>query len=226
MQIWALILIVYFLGAFVLRDNFSALFLGSGGAWWVALIAIGLVATAFAGTIRNLMGSMSEERHRAMFALAALFCIGGIEYINVEKTLRAEQMMAETAALALINSQETSINRSWDGQFRVIAQVNGRDVGLMVDTGASLVLLRYDDALRAGIPMDQLDYSTPMTTVNGKSFVAKYYLSEVMVGDVTVRNVRAAVAQEGELHSSLLGMSFLEQLEETVIQKDRMTLRK
>ncbi|MBL4872707.1 MAG: TIGR02281 family clan AA aspartic protease [Rhodobacteraceae bacterium] len=225
MQIWALILIVYFLGAFLLRDNFSDLFLGSGGVWWVALIAIGLVATAFAGAIRNLMGSMSEERHRAMFALAALFCIGIIEFINVERNLRTEQIMAETAALALVN-QEVSINRSWDGQFRVIAQVNGRDVGLMVDTGASLVFLRYDDAVRLGIPLDQLDYSTPMTTVNGKSFVAKYNLGELTIGDVTIQNVRAAIAQEGELHSSLLGMSFLEKLEETVIQKDRMILRK
>lgn len=224
MQIWALILIVYFIGTFLLRDNFSTLFLGSGGVWWVALIAIGLIATAFAGAIRNLMGSLSEERHRAMFALAALFCIGVIEFFNVERTLQTEQMVAETAALALVNP-EVSINRSWDGQFRVIAQVNGRDVGLMVDTGASLVLLRNDDAMRLGIPLDELDFSTPMTTVNGKSFVAMYYLSNVTVGDVAVQNVRAAIAQKGELHSSLLGMSFLEQLEETVIQKDRMTLR-
>jgi len=225
MQIWALILIVYFLGTFLLRDNFTALFHESVGAWWVALIAIGLVATAFAGAIRNLMGSLSEERHRAMFALAALFCIGVIEFINVERTLQTEQLVAETAALALIN-QEVSINRSWDGQYRVIAQVNGRDVGLLVDTGASLVLLRHDDALRLGIPLDQLDYSTPMTTVNGKSFVARYNLSDLTIGDVTIQNVRAAIAQKGELHSSLLGMSFLEKLEETVIQKNRMILRK
>ncbi len=224
MQIWALILIVYFIGAFLLRDNFSAVFLETGGAWWVALIAIGLVATAFAGAIRNLLGSLSEERHRAMFALAALFCIGVVEFINVERTIQTEQMVAETAALALVNP-EVSINRSWDGQFRVIAQVNGRDVGLMVDTGASLVLLRHDDAVRLGIPMDQLEFSTPMTTVNGKSYVAKYFLSDVTVGDVIVQNVRAAIAQEGQLHSSLLGMSFLEKLEEAVIQKDRMILR-
>jgi aspartyl protease family protein len=224
MQIWALILIVYFLGAFLLRDNFSTLFMESGGASWVALIAIGLVATAFAGPIRNLMGSLSEERHRAMFALAALFCIGGIEYINTERAINAERIVAETAAVAVV-SPEASINRSWDGHFRAIAQVNGRDVGLMVDTGASLVLLRHDDALRIGIPLDELDYSTPLTTANGKSYVAKFYIADLTIGDVTLHNVRAAVAQEGALHSSLLGMSFLEKLDETVIQKDRMILR-
>lgn len=225
MQVWALILIIYFLSAFLLRDNFSALFLESGGAWWVALIAIGLIATAFAGVIRNVMGILSEERHRALYALMALFCIGGVEFINVENVLKAERNTTETAALAVVGI-ETSINRSWDGHFRAIAQVNGRDVGLMVDTGASLVLLRHDDALRIGIPLDQLNYSTPLTTANGKSYVAPFLIENLTIGDLTLHNVRAAVAQDGALHSSLLGMSFLEKLNETVIQKDRMILRK
>jgi len=225
MQVWALILIVYFVSAFLLRDNFSALFLDSGGAWWVALIAIGLVATAFAEAIRNLMGVLSEERNRALYALVVLFCIGGVEFINVERNMNAEQNTTETAALAVVGV-ETSINRSWDGHFRAIAQVNGRDVGLMVDTGASLVLLRHDDALRIGIPLDQLDYSTPLTTANGKSYVAPFLIENLTIGNLTLQNIRAAVAQEGALHSSLLGMSFLEKLYETVIQKDRMILRK
>jgi clan AA aspartic protease (TIGR02281 family) len=225
MQVWALILIIYFFSAFLLRENFSALFLETGGAWWVALIAIGLVATAFARPIKNLMGILSEERHRALYALMALFCIGGVEYINVEKVANAERNATETAALAVVGV-ETSINRSWDGHFRAIAQINGSDVGLMVDTGASIVLLRHDDALRIGIPLDQLNYSTPLTTANGKSYVAPFVIKNLTIGDLTLQNVRAAVAQEGALHSSLLGMSFLENLNETVIQKDQMILRK
>jgi aspartyl protease family protein len=224
MQVWALILIIYFLGAFLLRDNFSTLFLEGGSASWVALVAFGLIATAFAGPVRNLLGSLSEERHRAMFALAALFCIGGLEYINTDRAINAERIVTETAALAVVGP-EAHINRSWDGHFRAIAQVNGRDVGLMVDTGASLVLLRHDDALRIGISLDELDYSTPLTTATGKSYVAKFYITDLTIGDVTLHNIKAAVAQEGALHSSLLGMSFLEKLDETVIQKDRMILR-
>lgn len=225
MQIWALILIIYFLGAFLLRDDFSMLFAESGGAWWMALIAVGLIITAFAGPIRNLLGAMSEDRHRALFALMALFCIGGVEYINSEVAVKNEQARIETAALAVV-SQEATLNRSWDGHFRAIAQVNGRDVGLMVDTGASLVLLRHDDAMRIGIPLDQLSYDTPLTTANGKSYVAKFFIADLTIGDVTLHNVKAAVAQEGALHSSLLGMSFLEKLDETVIQRSRMILRK
>lgn len=225
MQAWALIIIIYFLGAFLLRDNFATLFLESGSAWWMALIAVGLVATAFAGVIRNLMGFLSEERHLTLFALTALSCIGGIEYINSERVIRTELVVVESAAMAVV-SAEVSINRSWDGHFRVIAQVDGQDVGLMVDTGASLVLLRHDDALRIGIPLDELDYATPLTTASGKSYVAAFNITDLTIGDVTLHNVKAAVAQEGALHSSLLGMSFLEKLDETVIKRNRMILRK
>jgi len=225
MRIWALILIAYFIGAFTLRENFASMFFESDGVWWVALIAIGLIASAFADTMRNLMSFLSEDRHHALFAVLALFCIFGIEYVNSERTGFTRSATTETAALAVVGT-ETAINRSWDGHFRAIAQINGADVGLMIDTGASLVLLRNDDARRIGIPLHELDFSTPMTTANGKSYVAPFVIENLQVGNLTLRNVRAAVAQEGALHSSLLGMSFLENLNETVIQRNRMILRK
>ena len=55
--------------------------------------------------------------------------------------------------------------------------------------------------------------------------VAPVTLETIRIGDVAVENVRAAVAQEGNLHTSLLGMSFLGELEEVSIRRDRMTLR-
>ncbi|MGE4612042.1 MAG: TIGR02281 family clan AA aspartic protease [Paracoccaceae bacterium] len=166
------------MGAFLLRDNFFKLFVVPDGVWWVALLAIGLVATAFATPARNLMGYFSAERHRALFALLALFCIGGIEYVNVERKAQIEQIGVEVAAVA-VTGTETLINRSWDGHFRVIAQINGQDVGLMVDTGASLVLLRFDDATRIGNDMQRLDFSVPLTTANGKSYVAPMVIEQL-----------------------------------------------
>ncbi len=95
----------------------------------------------------------------------------------------------------------------------------------MVDTGASLVLLRHDDALRAGVDPDLLDFNIPLTTASGRSFVASYQFSQIRIGGVVVRNVQGAIAEPGALHSSLLGMSFIEQLSEAVIRKDAMILR-
>ena len=224
MKIWALILIIYLAGAFVLRDNFYQIFLQPGGAWWAALLAFGLIVTAFFGTVKNFMGFLSEDRHQMLYAFFALFCIGGIEYLNTENNILTNERTSEIAAMAIVHD-EVTINRSWDGHFRAITQVNGTDVGLMVDTGASLVLLRHDDAIRIGLPLNELEYSTPLTTASGKSYVASVVIESLSIGNVTVYDVRAAVAQRGALHSSLLGMSFLENLRETVIRKDKMILR-
>jgi len=225
MKIWALILIFYLAGAFVLRENFYQIFLQPGGAWWAALLAFGLIVTAFFGTVKSLMSFLSEDRHQMLYACLALLCIGGIEYLNTENTILAKVKTSEIAAMAIVHD-EVTINRSWDGHFRAITQVNGIDVGLMVDTGASLVLLRHDDAVRIGLPINELDFSTPLTTASGRSYVAPVEIESLAIGNVTVYGVRAAVAQKGALHSSLLGMSFLENLRETVIRKNKMILRK
>lgn len=224
MKIWAIILISYLVGAFLVREDFHQLFLQPGGAWWAALLALGLIVTAFLGTLKKLIGLLSEDRHRMLYAALALLCIGGIEYLNTEKTILTNARTSEIAAMAIIHD-EVTINRSWDGHFRAITQINGADVGLMVDTGASLVLLRHDDAVRIGLPMNELDFSTPLTTASGRSYVASVVIESLSIGNVTVYDVRAAVAQHGALHSSLLGMSFLENLRETVIRKNKMILR-
>lgn len=224
MQVWAFILITYFTGAFVLRENFSDMFLRADGAWWIALIAATLIGTAFAGHLRNLLSFLSEDRHRLLFGLSALLCMAGIEMIHAQYELSSTSRAPETAALAMVPT-EFEIQRSWDGHFRAIAQVNDADIGLLIDTGASLVLLRHDDALRIGLDLGELNYVTPLTTASGRSYVAPIIIDVLTVGDVTVTNVRAAVAEKGALHSSLLGMSFLEKLHEIVIQKDIMILR-
>jgi len=120
---------------------------------------------------------------------------------------------------------EATLNRAWDGHFRTIARIDGGDIGVLVDTGASLILLRYDDAMRAGVNPALLDFDIPLTTASGRSYVALHQFSQVRIGGVVVRNVAGAVAMPGELHNSLLGMSFLEQLTETVIRRDAMILR-
>ena len=84
---------------------------------------------------------------------------------------------------------------------------------MLVDTGASIVLLTYEDAEAAGLNPDELAFSQPVVTANGKAFVAPIRLDSVAIGVVGLSGVKAAVAERGKLHSSLLGMSFLKRLD-------------
>jgi aspartyl protease family protein len=94
----------------------------------------------------------------------------------------------------------------------------------MADTGASMVALTYEDAKRVGLSPHSLDFSARVETANGIAHVAPVTLGRVRVGDITIRNVPAAVAEKGALATNLLGMSFLGRLESFHIQGDELVL--
>lgn len=98
------------------------------------------------------------------------------------------------------------------GHFAATARINGRAVSMMADTGATLVTLTYEDARRAGFSHAELDFSGRSRTANGVARVARVMLDRVRVGDITVRNVPALVAEPEKLHINLLGMSFIGRL--------------
>lgn len=98
------------------------------------------------------------------------------------------------------------------GHFETRAKINGRTVNVMVDTGATMVALTFEDAATAGIHPSVNDFRQSVSTANGHARVAPVYLDQISIDDIIVRDVRAVVAEPGRLGVSLLGMSFLGQL--------------
>ncbi len=123
-----------------------------------------------------------------------------------------------------INGSSTSINKSPDGHFWVEARVNSGSVRFLVDTGASVVALTPLDAQKAGHSLQTLNYTAPIDTAAGRIMAAPIMLDIVAVGNVTVRNVRAVVIREG-LPQSLLGMSYLGELQKVEASRDLLILR-
>ena len=97
-----------------------------------------------------------------------------------------------------------------DGHAYLTAQVNGVDILFVVDTGASMVALARKDARRIGLDPDRLAYFGLAQTANGRVATAPITLNTVSIGDFTARKVPAVVI-EGDVGTSLLGMSFLNQ---------------
>jgi aspartyl protease family protein len=98
------------------------------------------------------------------------------------------------------------------GHYHADAEINGRRVQVMVDTGATHVALTFEDASRAGIFVRDSDFTQAVRTANGLARVAPIMLDRVSIGDITVRNVPASVSERGRLGTTLLGMSFLKRL--------------
>ncbi|HKQ95038.1 MAG TPA: TIGR02281 family clan AA aspartic protease [Aestuariivirgaceae bacterium] len=112
-----------------------------------------------------------------------------------------------------------------DGHFAVRGAVNGVPVTFLADTGASAVVLAYEDAERIGIDPGGLSYTVPVVTANGTAMAARLNLHEVSVGSIARENVSGFVAQPGRLDGSLLGMSFLGRLSSIELKGSRLILR-
>jgi aspartyl protease family protein len=110
------------------------------------------------------------------------------------------------------------------GHFETPAEINGRRIEVLVDTGASLIALTYEDAERAGIYVKDSDFTQRTQTANGIARAAPVMLERVTIGEITVRNVQASVAERGRLHMTLLGMTFLSRLSRTEMRGGTLVL--
>jgi aspartyl protease family protein len=134
------------------------------------------------------------------------------------------QVAAEvTSAAADGYTVEVPLGR--DGHYHVDADINGRSVAVLVDTGASVVALTAEDADAAGIFVSDADFTSRILTANGAARVAPVVLDEVSIGDITVRDVRAVVSEPGALTVSLLGMTFLNQLDRVDMRSGKLILQ-
>lgn len=111
------------------------------------------------------------------------------------------------------------------GHYETDLEINGRRIGAMIDTGATLVALSHEDARRAGITPASSDYTHRVRTANGIAKVAPVTLSRVRVGDILIRNVAGLVSEPGAMEGTLLGMSFLSRLSRFEIRDGRLILQ-
>jgi aspartyl protease family protein len=137
-----------------------------------------------------------------------------------------ERMLAELIpGRAATRGQTVEIARGGGGSFSVGTQVNGARIAMVLDTGASSVVLTPEAAKAAGLPLEVLSYSVTVETANGRARAAPVTLDRVVVGAIVERSVPALVTQPGQLRVSLLGMSFLNRLDSWEVRNDRLRMR-
>ena len=122
-------------------------------------------------------------------------------------------------------ARQAAARRSDDGQFYFDTTVGSVPVRMVFDTGAGMVVLRSEDAARAGVPVNTLSYSVSIGTANGDTEAALVVLDTMRVGDITRRNVPAWVLRPGKLGISLLGQSFMAKLSSYRFEAGELTLR-
>lgn len=137
---------------------------------------------------------------------------------------------------AMINPQPTDMPASADGSARVMLSaghnghfetmltINGRQMKALIDTGASSVALTYEDGRALGLIRPGDRYDIKVQTGAGETTAKRVFLNNVRVGGISVHNVEAMIAREGQLPFNLLGMSFLKKLRGFEVRKGRLIL--
>jgi aspartyl protease family protein len=157
-------------------------------------------------------------------AIGALLAIGYTYRFELRDV--ADRVLAEIVpGRAASRGRTVEFARTSGGSFSVTTQVNGARIPMVLDTGASAVVLTQEAAKAAGLPIEVLNYSVSVDTANGRTRAAPVTLDRVSVGGITERAVPALIAQAGQLRSNLLGMSFLNRLESWEVRGDKLLLR-
>jgi len=112
------------------------------------------------------------------------------------------------------------------GHYKADIEVNGRAIGALVDTGASFVVLCYEDARSLGLVYGGDRFDIPVQTANGTGHARRVKLSSVRIGSIFLDDVDAMVAGEGMLSVNLLGMSFLKRLSRYEAQNGMLVLER
>jgi aspartyl protease family protein len=197
-----------------------------GSDWTSALRLFGLLALVSSGIVAAQRVDLGRTaRMAAVWALIVLALLLGYSYRgelgSVAMRLRSAIIPAYAAETA---PRTVMIEKSEEGGFYVRGDVNGTPVRFAIDTGASDIVLSPDDARRVGIDPTTLKYSAPHETANGVGYSAGVVVSELKVGPISLKNVLVSVNQQ-PMSSSLLGMSFLRQIDSLEIHGDQLFLK-
>lgn len=115
------------------------------------------------------------------------------------------------------------IGRARDGHFWVVASINGTELPMMVDTGASMVVLSKKDAVTVGLRPDSLAFNGRSSTANGTVSFATTRLNDFSIGSSRFNNFVVSV-NGGEMEGSLLGMDAINQFSSFEISGDTLRL--
>jgi len=183
------------------------------------LLYLVLLGSAIAGYFllsnRQRLGQVAQQA-----AVWGLIFVGAIAGVGLWSDIRQDVAPRQTV---FGEEARVEVPRAADGHYYMTVEVNGTPVRFVVDTGATDVVLTREDARRAGLDPDALDYYGQARTANGVVRTAPVRLEEVALGPIEDRGVRAFV-NAGEMRESLLGMGYLNRFERIEFVRDRMIL--
>jgi aspartyl protease family protein len=148
-----------------------------------------------------------------------------VAYADPEQIARASDTVSEMMRKrAASPARAVQIPRGQTGEFALRAKINGANAPMVIDTGATSVVLTWETAKAAGLPLELLEYDVDVETAGGHTRAARLTLNRLAIGKLVERSIPALVVPRGQMKTNLLGMSFLDRLESWEVRADRLML--
>lgn len=148
-----------------------------------------------------------------------------IAYGDPDQIARAGEQVSHMLGRRVVKPvPAVEIARSQAGEFALNVKINGVKAPMVIDTGATSVVLTWETAKAIGLPLEMLEYNVDVETAGGHTKAARLTLDRLSVGHLVEKSIPALVVPRGQMKTNLLGMSFLDRLESWGVQADRLKL--
>lgn len=200
------------------------------GEWLIGqplvLLALTGLLLAGLGWRFEVKGSRLGNRLRS----AGYFTMGLAAMLIVVDTARktedsdAALELAERTEAQVVGG-ETVIPLGPDGHFRAVAKLNGQDLPVLIDTGATYTSIEEADARRLNIAADPSRLPTQLGTANG-TILARFGLAgELRLGGISARQMSVAITPDTDSPVAVVGMDLLSQLDGWRVENGKLILR-
>ena len=179
----------------------------------------------------------AEVRVHGLFSGKALFSIDGERFLlrDGESGPEGLRLLRATSQSALVDYQgqrreltlergrfggayqpraraELRIQPDSQGGYFVRGLINGRSVPFVIDTGATMITLSGEEAVRLRLPVSA-GVEVPVETASGRVMGRRVVLDDVQIGALREQRVDAVVLPGDRPTVTLLGMSLLSRLD-------------
>ena len=188
----------------------------------IAIIAVLAAATGWMieRDRPGLAKGLRQTGYLGMLA-AGLLLVGRLAY-TAERSDAALDLHRRPALT--VSGSETIVPLASDGHFWVTAEVNGRELDFLVDTGATFTGVGRSAAKELGIQPDLQAAPLELETANGVITATMGKVDSLRFGNIDVRGLPVAVPTETDDDTQVIGMNLLSQLASWRVEGDKLIL--
>lgn len=188
----------------------------------VALVGLLLAALGWRLEVSHhrLSSHLRTAGYLGMFAAGLLIVVDSAR--KAERSDVALELVGRTQAEVV--GGETVIPLGADGHFRAVAQINGQDLSVLIDTGATYTSIEEAAARRLEIVNNSSRLPVELGTANGTISARFGRASEIRLGAIEARDVDVAITPDTDSPVAVIGMDILSRLEGWRVENEKLIL--